>query len=216
MDNHDHIPLTTVPDYARCDCGEQLAPGERAGFDTMTSTVVCLWCLTDRKAGRKSPRRRVRSVTPPVPAPQPRSPSARARRRSSSHAPRRSRSPRTSVTLLFALALVMGLAYADNVFLGHDSILRAFGISQLPGASARGLDRQIPSGSDSTHFAYMQTRRPVGNDPVTWRSCTPIHVVVNKASAPPQADRILQESLDRVAELSGLKLVIDGETSEEP
>ena len=216
MDNDDHIPLTTVPDYARCDCGEQLSPGERAGFDTMTSTVVCLWCLADRKAGRKSPRRRGASVSSTVTPIKSMARTPRSRSRPSSHSSRRSRSPRTSVTLLVTLALVMGLAYADNVFLGHDSILRAFGISQLPGAPARGLDRQIPRGSDSTHFAYMQTKRPVGNDPVTWSSCDTIHVVVNKASAPPQADRILQESLDRVAQLSGLKFVIDGETSEEP
>jgi hypothetical protein len=108
------------------------------------------------------------------------------------------------------------MAYLDNVALGHDSVLRAFGINQLPGAPSRGLDRTIPAGSDSTHYAFMATRRSIGNDPVTWSSCAPIHVVVNKASAPPQADRMLRESLGRVSELSGLEFVVDGETDEAP
>ena len=120
------------------------------------------------------------------------------------------------MTLLLTLAILVGLVYADNVVLGHDSILRAFGISQLPGATTRGLERQIPQGSDSTHFAFMQTKGVDSKDPVAWSSCDPIHVVVNKASAPPQADRLLQESLDRVSELSGLTFVVDGETDEEP
>ncbi|NYG05772.1 hypothetical protein BJ986_000259 [Phycicoccus badiiscoriae] len=114
------------------------------------------------------------------------------------------------------LAALVGAAYVDNGLLGHDSVLRAFGINQLPGVPSPALDRTIPPGSNSTHYAFMATRRPVGNDPVTWSPCTPIHLVVNKAAAPAQADRLLRESLDRVSELSGLTFVVDGETDETP
>ena len=215
MDDN-RILLTTVPDYATCHCGERLSPGERAGFDSHTSNVICLWCLADRQAGRIPPRNRATAALPSVTPFKPKTPTSFARRRRSLTSRRRSRAPRTSVTLLVTLVLVMGLAYVDNVLLGHDSVLRALGISQLPGAPAGGLDRPIPQGSDSTHYAFIQTRRPTSNDPVTWSSCDPIQVVVNSASAPPQADRLLQESLDRVSQLSGLEFVVGGQTTEEP
>ena len=215
MENH-QIPLTTVPDYATCRCGELLSPGERAGLDTATSTVICLWCLADRKAGRRPPRRRATSPLPTATPPGGGLLPSNVRRPLPSPPRRRRRSPGTTLSLFLTLAIVAGLAYADNVLLGHDSVLRAFGISQLPGAPTRGLDRHIPQDSDSTNFAFMATRRPVGNDPVTWSSCDTIHVVVNKAAAPPQADRMLKEALERVSQLSGLQFVVDGETAEEP
>lgn len=114
------------------------------------------------------------------------------------------------------LLVLVGAAYVDNGLLGHDSVLRAFGINQLPGVPSRGPDRPISAGSNSNHYAFTATRRPDGNDPVTWSPCRTIHLVVNKAAAPPQADRLLRESLDRVSELSGLRFVVDGETDETP
>jgi hypothetical protein len=100
--------------------------------------------------------------------------------------------------------------------LGHDSVLRAFGINQLPGVPSHGLGREVDPRADATHYAFMVTRRPTGNDPVAWSSCKPIHIVVNKAAAPARADQMLREALDRVTELSGLKFVVDGETDETP
>jgi hypothetical protein len=117
---------------------------------------------------------------------------------------------------VIVLAVLAGAAYVDNALLGHDSVLRAFGLNQLPGVSSRGLDREISAGADWSHYAFMAKKRPSLNDPVTWSSCQPIHVVVNEASAPPQADRMLREALGRVSELSGLKFVVDGQTDEAP
>ena len=239
----DGVWLTAIPLDARCGCGERVAAGERAGFESTTGRVVCLWCLADRKAGRQPPRRRKTTHRPSGTTHQPSYPvrdlasgesvdgpgliglpggSRRSRRSRRSRwaaqptrlAPRSS--PRTGVTVFLVVLALIGAAYVDNGVLGHESVLRAFGINQLPGVPSRGPDRAIPTGADATHYAFMATRRPVGNDPVTWSPCRTIHLVVNKAAAPPQADRLLRESLDRVSELSGLKFVVDGETDETP
>ena len=130
--------------------------------------------------------------------------------------PSRRRAPRTGVSLLVAGLVLVGAAYVDNALLGHDSVLRAVGFNHLPGVSGRAPDREIAAGADSSHYAFMATRRLTGNDPVTWSSCRPIHIVVNDAEAPHDADTMLREALDRVTELSGLEFVVDGKTDEQP
>lgn len=219
------IRLTTVPDHARCACGEPLAAGERAGLHEDQAEFVCLWCLADLKAGRARPRRRptrapasakTSAALPPVRG-MPRGRLGRSRSRPGQRRRRRrAGAPRTGVTLLIVLAVLVGAAYVDNAVLGHDSFLKVVGLNQLPGVPSHGLDRNVPPGTDSTDYAFIATRRPSGNDPVTWSSCKQIHLVVNEAAAPPQAARMLREALDRVSELSGLEFVVDGPTDEPP
>jgi hypothetical protein len=120
------------------------------------------------------------------------------------------------VTVLLVLAALVGVAYIDNVVLGHDSVLKALGLSRLPGASGHGLDKRAPEESATSEYAFMAARRPAGPDPVTWSSCGTIHLVVNGASAPAQANQLLDEAIARVTELSSLKIVVDGTTDEGP
>lgn len=46
--------------------------------------------------------------------------------------------------------------------------------------------------------------------------CRPIHLVVNSAFAPPQADRLLREARQAVSAATGLTFVFDGATDETP
>lgn len=223
MELDNGIRLTTVPDHARCACGELLAAGERAGLHEVQAEFVCLWCLADLKAGRPRPRRRrpqvAASATKPGALPAVRGMPHGRLKRTRPRLSRRRRSagaPRTGVTVVMVLAVLVGAAYVDNALLGRDSLLKVVGLNQLPGVPSHGLDRKVPPGTDSTDYAFIATRRPGGNDPVTWSSCKQIHLVVNEAAAPPQADRMLREALDRVSELSGLEFVVDGPTDEPP
>lgn len=70
-----------------------------------------------------------------------------------------------------------------------------------------------PSGT-STTYAFMHTK-PSG-EPVRFDPCRPIHLVVNGAIAPPQADQLLREAAAAVSTASGLVLIIDGATNEQP
>src|SRR5690348_8905395 len=121
----------TLPDHARCRCGEHLVAGERAGSDTATGHVVCLWCIADRQAGRTPPRRRA-ATAPPMAAvaPTPARTSRPRRRAARALRPRQRRAPGTALTLVIVAVVLVGAAYLDNAVLGHDSVLRAFGINQ--------------------------------------------------------------------------------------
>lgn len=66
----------------------------------------------------------------------------------------------------------------------------------------------------STTYAFMHTK-PSG-EPVRFDPCRPIHLVVNSAMAPPQADRLLGEAAEAVSNAAGLVLIIDGATTEQP
>jgi hypothetical protein len=57
----------------------------------------------------------------------------------------------------------------------------------------------------------MHTGEPVRFDP-----CRPIHLVVNNAMAPPNADRLLREAAEAVSTATGLVVLIDGGTDEQP
>jgi len=52
--------------------------------------------------------------------------------------------------------------------------------------------------------------------PVRWDACTPVHIAVNPAGAPPGAMEDLSEALARIREASGVELVVDGFVDELP
>lgn len=63
-------------------------------------------------------------------------------------------------------------------------------------------------------YTFMMTQE--NGDPVRWDPCRPIHVVINDEHAPPGGSAVLQRSLDRISELTGLVFTVDGPTQERP
>lgn len=207
MQLEDGTTIEVVPDHTRCPCGEHLAPGERVGR-TREGRFICLRCIADRRAGRTPPRRR-RSTTPMVPVHVP--PPARAW-----EPPRPARrGPRTGRSLLMVAAIVIGALAVDVWAFADDSILGSLGLPLGRATSeASGTTRGGAGTAGSGDHAFLFTRGPGSTEPVTFSSCAPIHLVVNKEAAPPHADRLLREAVRRVHEVSGLELVIDGDTDE--
>lgn len=52
--------------------------------------------------------------------------------------------------------------------------------------------------------------------PIRWDPCSPVPVVVNPAGAPPGALDDLATAMTRIAELTGLRLALEGEVDERP
>ncbi|MGZ4531159.1 MAG: hypothetical protein ACXVXP_02275 [Mycobacteriaceae bacterium] len=228
------IRMTTVPDSVRCGCGEVLVAGERAGIDADDRSVLCLWCLADRQAGRALPRRR-EPTAPPMPSFA--HPVGKAIGRQKQ--PRR-RSPSTVWSFLIALVLVVGGLWLHEQLTGFagtdvagipvvpaDLQAPSFGNSiagsarpswpPVPAdAASQPLGEPPPQQSRSTRYAFMDTVGSVGGEPVRWDPCRPIHVVVNSADAPAGADKLLRNGLAEVSRDTGLRFVLDGPTNEAP
>lgn len=66
-----------------------------------------------------------------------------------------------------------------------------------------------PGGSGGHTFMVENERGPAGYDP-----CRPLHLVVNPAAAPADADAILREAMSTVSAASGVHMVLDGSTDE--
>ncbi|WP_195210410.1 matrixin family metalloprotease [Actinomarinicola tropica] len=67
--------------------------------------------------------------------------------------------------------------------------------------------------ASSYEFVALQAD---GRAPVTYSSCRPIRIEVNPRTMPPGAEGVVEEAVDVMAELTGLELVIEGETSRAP
>jgi hypothetical protein len=76
-----------------------------------------------------------------------------------------------------------------------------------------GQPAPLPAGGGPFQFVAEQ---PDGSGPVAYDPCRPIHLVVNPRTAPPGGDAVLDESLARVSEATGLQFVVDGPTTERP
>ena len=83
-------------------------------------------------------------------------------------------------------------------------------------AKAEPLGRPPLSRSSSTDYVFMQHMSGPTSPPVAWDPCRPIHLVVNAAEAPANADRLLAEAASEVSRASGLQFVIEGPTDEVP
>lgn len=70
------------------------------------------------------------------------------------------------------------------------------------------------SGADPSYaFAALQDD---GVSPVAWSPCRPVHVVVNEADAPDGFADVVAAVAAEVTAATGLVILVDGETSEEP
>ena len=71
----------------------------------------------------------------------------------------------------------------------------------------------VPSTGEYRFLAH-QPGRP--DDPVTYDPCRTLHVVVNDELAPPGSDGLVVEAATTVAAATGLHIVVDGRTDEQP
>jgi hypothetical protein len=72
----------------------------------------------------------------------------------------------------------------------------------------------VATGTGAYSFLAHQPGR--ASDPVTYHPCRTIHLVVNDALAPRGSDGLLPEAAATVAAATGLRLVVDGRTDEQP
>lgn len=101
-------------------------------------------------------------------------------------------------------------------------------LALVVGQQVFGLGRAAPSDGDVTGSAAGRVRgtegsyaftltQPQDRDlPVTWDPCTVIPVEVDDRLAPPGSARVLDEALDEVARVSGLRFRIVGRTTRQP
>jgi hypothetical protein len=75
-----------------------------------------------------------------------------------------------------------------------------------------GVAPAVPEGQGG--YAFAATRD--GSEPVSFDPCRPVHVVLNLALAPPDAQDQLARALAVVTEATGLRFVVDGGTDEPP
>ena len=130
------------------------------------------------------------------------------------HAP----AARAGMAWVAALAIVgtAGLLWARDA-VGASADAPGFGVvaaRPLPVDASRG--RMLPpvaGPGGSGGFAFM-TSSPTG--PARYDPCRPIHVVVNDADAPPGADAIVAGAIERLSAATGLRIVVDGRTDEQP
>lgn len=74
------------------------------------------------------------------------------------------------------------------------------------------LDPVAAAGPGGSHAFMMEDR----GRPVTYNPCRPIDIVVNDASAPPHAARLVDEAVASVERATGLRLRVIGTTDEPP
>lgn len=238
----DALRMVLLVDPTRCACGEHLYAGERAGLDERTGSPRCLWCIADQKAGRRPPRRRATATPLPyTPASTSYSPTSgyppRRSRRS------RRRSPSGAVSVLLTLTLLVGALWAKGHWFGDagaSSTVAGIPITPVNDVAGGGLTTPIAGSarsswppvpadardrplalppaqqSTSSRYAFMDTMTGPGSEPVRWDPCRPIHVVVNRATAPAGSGQLVETALARVSAATGLRFVLDGDTSEEP
>lgn len=89
-------------------------------------------------------------------------------------------------------------------------VVLAFG-----GEGSRGTEPDGGGAGSPTSFAflYVQADRTT---PVTYSSCGPIRFEVNPRTMPSGAEGVVEEAIARIAEVSGLELVVSGTTARVP
>jgi len=239
------VEMIRVGRGARCACGDDLRPGERAGQLVGGVELLCLWCLADLHAGRPRPRRRPVQAPAPWPAP---ALAPRATRRATRRAASSRRRPGgAGVPLVVALLVLAAALYVRPAVFGTPSGSVVVGGMPIPGrdstswgdgaalidggnpldtsgiwpptppdARTEPLGTPGPRLSSSTDYSFMKTITKDGGRPVAWDPCRPIHLVINNAEAPPRAEELIREAVGSVSSATGLQFVIEGATTETP
>lgn len=198
-----------------------LSPGPSGAYASPATTVVAEWSGSPR--GPRSPKR--------------------PRRQSGGEGPRTAVS--LLVTIVIVGVVLLGIpallgryssgASTPGVTHGSSGLPAAAPVSGMPlggGDDATGsavlwppvpadakntpLGRPPVQRSASTDYAFLNRVSDDASRPVAWDPCRPIHLVVNAASAPPGADRLLTEAASQVSLATGLQFVIEGPTDERP
>jgi hypothetical protein len=81
-------------------------------------------------------------------------------------------------------------------------------------AAPLGSPAPVPATTGPLRFLYRQDDG--SGRPVAWDPCFPIHVVERVEGAPDGGAALLRQALGEITRLTGLQLVVDGETEEEP
>jgi hypothetical protein len=76
-----------------------------------------------------------------------------------------------------------------------------------------GTPMAAPVGGGTHQFVALQDD---GSSPVAYDPCRPIHYVVRPDNAPAVGDRVIDDALFRISQLTGLQFVYDGPTDEGP
>lgn len=70
------------------------------------------------------------------------------------------------------------------------------------------------SGQSQNGYSFLHTLD--NGEPVRWSTCEPIRYVVRPANRPAGAERLLEDSISRISEASGLEFSAEGTTDEAP
>ncbi|MGE3812248.1 MAG: matrixin family metalloprotease [Candidatus Nanopelagicales bacterium] len=192
------------------------------GIPSSPTGRVPQWVL-DEAAGRPAEPVPFRSWAPPD-----------AGTRFGTPAPRRKRGAAVAVLLVAALALgavLWGARVPERVVAEPDGPVptlptgtaspqapagRPDSAGPVPGfeETARPSGLRLSSLKKQPGYVFSNTQKDKRTG-VAWSPCRPIHYVLRGAkNAPRQGERMLRESLARIAELTGLEIVDDGTTAE--
>lgn len=123
--------------------------------------------------------------------------------------PRRTRRSGT-LSPLAAAALFLVIIGAGGMAVGASEL-----VGRLPWAEdALGSPPEAPDGSGGYAFSATQPGRP--DQPVGYSPCEPVRVVLNDAAAPEGAAGLVEDALEEVSSLTGLRLELVGRTDELP
>ena len=122
------------------------------------------------------------------------------------------RRPRTDRTLgpLAAVALFVVIIGAGGMAMGVSDL-----VGRLPWAEdVRGNAPDAPDGPGA--FAFSATQPGRSDEPVGYSPCEPLEVVINDDQAPDGVEGLVEDALDEVATLTGLRIVLVGPSDELP
>lgn len=80
------------------------------------------------------------------------------------------------------------------------------------GTASPGTGQGQQDGGDG--YRFLHTRN--NGEPVRWSTCEPIEYVIRPANEPDVARELLEESIDRMSEVTGLEFSFEGTTRENP
>ena len=89
-------------------------------------------------------------------------------------------------------------------------------VSETPTAPPGGQGPSGGSGSGPSGDGYSFLHTLDQGQPVRWSTCEPIRYVVRRKNEPDGARRLLEQSVRRISEASGLKFSFQGTTGEKP